>query len=98
VIRPVTRVVLKPGRAVGSATGRCPACTDHTWARGAKGGRDSKVVIANIYDDGRWNRMELWHPECYERAGSPHGLPIPSPPSTVGQLRHRSRDVAEILA
>lgn len=30
-------------------------------------------VIANIYVDGKWNRVEHFHAPCYELAGSPHG-------------------------
>ena len=30
-------------------------------------------VIANVYADGRWNRVEHFHEECYSDAGAPHG-------------------------
>ena len=30
-------------------------------------------VIANVYVDGRWNRVEHFHSECYVEAGSPYG-------------------------
>ena len=30
-------------------------------------------VIANIYVDGRWNRVEHFHAQCYEGAGQPYG-------------------------
>lgn len=30
-------------------------------------------VICNIYIDGRWNRVEHYHSECYEEAGEPYG-------------------------
>jgi hypothetical protein len=30
-------------------------------------------VIANVYVDGRWNRVEHFHDECYEEAASPFG-------------------------
>ena len=32
-------------------------------------------VIANVYVDGRWNRVEHFHAECYEAAGEPFGPP-----------------------
>lgn len=32
-----------------------------------------KQVICNVYVSGRWNRVEHYHAECYERAGDPHG-------------------------
>ena len=30
-------------------------------------------VIANIYVDGVWNRVEHYHAECYEGVGRPYG-------------------------
>jgi hypothetical protein len=30
-------------------------------------------VIANVYVDGRWHRVEHFHSECYEMAGEPFG-------------------------
>ncbi len=30
-------------------------------------------VIANVYDDGVWNRVEHYHLDCYENAGRPYG-------------------------
>jgi hypothetical protein len=30
-------------------------------------------VIANVYVDGRWNRVEHFHDECYLEADSPFG-------------------------
>jgi len=30
-------------------------------------------VIANVYKDGSWDRVEHFHGECYELAGLPHG-------------------------
>jgi hypothetical protein len=32
-------------------------------------------VIANVYVDGRWHRVEHFHAECYELAGEPYGTP-----------------------
>ena len=31
-------------------------------------------VIANVYENGRWNRVEHYHFECYAEAGEPYGL------------------------
>ena len=33
----------------------------------------NKQVICNVYQSGRWLRVEHYHAECYELAGSPHG-------------------------
>lgn len=30
-------------------------------------------VIANVYVDGRWNRVEHFHDECYDEATAPYG-------------------------
>jgi hypothetical protein len=32
-----------------------------------------KQVIANVYIDGKWNRVEHFHEPCYETAGDPYG-------------------------
>jgi hypothetical protein len=37
-------------------------------------------AIANVYVDGRWNRVEHFHAECYELAGSPYGVPAEPEP------------------
>ena len=34
-----------------------------------------RQVIANVYEDGVWNRVEHFHAECYEQAGRPYGAP-----------------------
>ena len=32
-----------------------------------------KQVVCNVYENGKWNRVEHWHVGCYNAAGSPHG-------------------------
>ena len=32
-----------------------------------------KQVICNVYEDGRWARVEHFHLDCYDAAGAPHG-------------------------
>lgn len=34
-----------------------------------------KQVIANVYDEGVWKRVEHYHAECYEQAAKPYGVP-----------------------
>ena len=34
-----------------------------------------RQVIANVYVDGTWDRVEHFHAECYETAGHPYGEP-----------------------
>jgi len=33
----------------------------------------SQQVICNVYVDGRWNRVEHFHTQCYEESGRPYG-------------------------
>jgi hypothetical protein len=47
-------------------------------------------VICNVYVSGRWNRVEHFHLECYQEAGSAHGEVDPNavpPPRRVQQAR-----------
>lgn len=32
-------------------------------------------VIANVYVDAKWDRVEHYHAECYDLAGEPYGSP-----------------------
>ena len=50
----------------------CAAC-DEQVKFAAKQNRQQ--VIANVYVDGRWDRVEHFHKECYDAAGSPYGKP-----------------------
>ena len=34
-----------------------------------------RQVIANVYEDGVWKRVEHFHAECYRDAGEPYGSP-----------------------
>lgn len=36
---------------------------------------NGRQVIANVYEDGRWQRVEHFHEECYSEAHSPYGEP-----------------------
>ncbi len=35
--------------------------------------QNRQQVIANVYVDGRWDRVEHFHAECYVEAGAPYG-------------------------
>ena len=35
----------------------------------------SRQVIANVYEQEKWKRVEHFHSECYEAAGAPYGTP-----------------------
>ena len=43
-------------------------------------------VIANVYIDGRWDRVEHFHAQCYEGADAPWG-----PPGEDISIRRSSR-------
>ncbi len=32
-----------------------------------------RQVIANVYEDGEWKRVEHFHADCYQLAGEPYG-------------------------
>lgn len=51
---------------------KCDYC-EKLIAAGGRKGRQKKQVVCNVYVDGRWNRVEIFHINCYEEAGSPHG-------------------------
>jgi len=34
-----------------------------------------RQVIANVYVDGTWDRVEHFHADCYVAAGEPYGQP-----------------------
>lgn len=36
---------------------------------------NGRQVIANVYDNGHWKRVEHFHFECYGEAASPYGDP-----------------------
>jgi hypothetical protein len=46
--------------------------------------QNRQQVIANVYVDGRWDRVEHFHAECYETTGAPYG-------TAVEQELHRKR-------
>lgn len=33
----------------------------------------NKQIICNVYDSGKWVRVEHFHADCYHDAGRPHG-------------------------
>jgi len=63
-----TRAVLRRVEAGSSAI--CAACGTQVKFM-AKQNRQQ--AIANVYIDGRWNRVEHFHAECYVEAGEPWG-------------------------
>ncbi|MEZ5377774.1 MAG: hypothetical protein R2733_14810 [Acidimicrobiales bacterium] len=67
-IKPITRAVVRLIEA-GSMVD-CAYCEKQLKFRARQ--RDLQV-ICNVYEDGRWDRVEHFHAECYAEAGEPHG-------------------------
>ncbi len=65
---PVSRAVQR--RVEAGSSVMCTTC-DEQVKFAAKQNRQQ--VIANVYVDGRWDRVEHFHAECYEAAGAPYG-------------------------
>jgi hypothetical protein len=60
--------------------------------RGTHGHRRTKhVVVVNVYLSGIWDRLEMYHPDCYETAGKPYGEPHPADPKPSGIIHKRPR-------
>jgi hypothetical protein len=66
--KPVSRAVLRRVEAGNSAT--CAHCREPVKFT-AKVQRQQ--VIANVYVNGRWDRVEHYHSECYDEADTPYG-------------------------
>lgn len=50
----------------------CAGCGDYVKFQATK---KARRIICNVYVGGHWDRVEEWHPDCYESAGMPHGEP-----------------------
>lgn len=66
---PGTRAVLRQIEAGNTRV--CEGCGKAVIFRAKQ---SLQQVICNVYVDGKWNRVEHWHPGCYFDAGSPHGV------------------------
>ena len=57
-------------RVEAGSSAMCAACGDQVkfTAKVLK-----HQVIANVYVDGKWDRVEHYHAECYTEAGQPYG-------------------------
>lgn len=63
-----SRAVERPIEAGNSAT--CAHCGTAVKFIARQQGRQ---VIANVYEDGVWRRVEHFHAACYGEAGQPYG-------------------------
>ena len=73
-----SRAVLRTIEAGSAAT--CAHCDDQVKFKAKS---KAQQVICNVYVDGKWNRVEHFHLECYRAAGEPYGTPAPGAPSKV---------------
>jgi hypothetical protein len=65
---PVSRAVLRLVEAGNDAV--CERCRAPVkFVARAKGYQ----IIANVYEGGRWTRVEHYHEVCYQEAGQPYG-------------------------
>ncbi len=67
----MSRAVLRPVEAGSSAS--CSTC-----GKLVKFSAKTKLqqVIANVYIDQVWDRVEHFHADCYEEAGRPYGSAV----------------------
>lgn len=66
-----SRAVLRPLEAGNPQ--RCPQCNLDVKFNARTPSAKRKKVICNVYEDGKWVRVEHYHPACYEEAGQPYG-------------------------
>jgi hypothetical protein len=54
----------------------CPCCDERVKFIIKQPAAQRRQVVANIYEHGRWDRLEIWHLACYLQAGQPHGVVV----------------------
>ena len=85
---PTSRAVARYIEAGSSVT--CAHCRSGVVFRARQ---RVQQVICNVYDEGRWLRVEHYHRDCYEVAGAPYGHADDSQP-----MRPRQRAAAQASA
>jgi len=73
-----SRAVLRTIEAGSSAM--CVTCDEQVKFRAKV---KAHQVICNVYVDGKWDRVEHYHLECYEIADKPYGDPAANVPTRV---------------
>jgi hypothetical protein len=59
------------------STAECAHCHERVKFQAKIRGQQ---VICNVYTDGRWNRVEHYHADCYTEAGEIYGVAeMPAP-------------------
>jgi hypothetical protein len=85
---PTSRAVARYIEAGSSVT--CAHCRAGVVFRARQ---RAQQVICNVYDEGQWRRVEHYHRDCYDEAGSPYGSADDSQP-----MRPRQRSQASASA
>lgn len=89
-VEPVSRAVLRRVEPGNMAT--CALCKKLVKFEAKK---HPMQVICNIYENGKWNRVEHYHKACYIDAGEPYGKAdaskVRSLPSPTPLIVHRNR-------
>ena len=83
-----SRAVVRTVEAGSSVS--CVACGELVKFRAKE---RQHQVICNVYDEGRWRRVEHYHRDCYGDAGTPYGDADDSQP-----MRPRQRSTASAAA
>ena len=65
---PVSRAVMRPVDPGNDAN--CTHCGEPVKFAAR---HQRRQVIANVYVDSHWERVEHFHEDCYDAAGSPYG-------------------------
>jgi hypothetical protein len=73
-----SRAVLRTIEAGSSAI--CVTCEDQVKFRAKV---KAHQVVCNVYVDGKWDRVEHYHLECYEAADKPYGEAATNVPTRV---------------
>lgn len=76
-VRPAlnTRAVVRPIEANGEHI-LCPHCGERVKFIIKQPAAQRRQVVANVYENGRWDRVETWHLLCYLEAEQPHGVVV----------------------
>jgi hypothetical protein len=73
-----SRAVLRTIEAGSSAI--CVTCDEQVKFRAKV---RAQQVVCNVYVDGKWDRVEHYHLDCYETAARPYGEPATNAPTRV---------------
>ena len=87
---PITVVMGKKSTALGSravlrtieagSSAMCVTCDEQVKF---KAKAKAHQVICNVYVNGKWDRVEHYHLECYDQSGQPYGAPAANVPTRV---------------